>query len=34
LAFVYTIIPFSGLIVTYYQIVLISSHLNTKNISA
>jgi len=34
LAFVYTIIPFSGLVVTYYQIVLISSHLNTKNISA
>lgn len=34
LAFVYTIIPFSGLVVTYYQIVLIFSHLNTKNISA
>ncbi|KEO75775.1 TRAP transporter small permease [Anditalea andensis] len=34
LAFVYTIIPFSGLVVTYYQIVLISSHLNSKNISA
>jgi len=34
LAFVYTIIPFSGLVVTYYQIVLIFSHLNTKKISA
>lgn len=34
LAFVYTIIPFSGLVVTYYQIVLIISHLHTKNISA
>jgi TRAP-type C4-dicarboxylate transport system permease small subunit len=34
LAFVYTIIPLSGLIVTYYQIVLIYSHLHTKNISA
>lgn len=33
LAFVYTIIPFSGLVVTYYQIVLIISHLHTKNIS-
>lgn len=34
LAFVYTIIPFSGLIVTYYQLALISSHLNTKNMIA
>jgi len=34
LSFVYTIIPLSGLIVTYYQIVLIFSHLNTKNIYA
>lgn len=34
LSFIYTVIPLSGIIVTYYQIVLISSHLNTKNISA
>lgn len=34
LSFIYTVIPLSGIIVTYYQIVLISSHLDTKNISA